>query len=189
LFYGVCSVVEACNPVKIKVSGQIRTYTPYFFSITFNMEDKDLYWLAGWLEGEGSFVGKSGNQTKCGIVGACTDEDVIIRVASLFESSYVKSNRRSNDKPHWKDVYKTSIHGNRAKILMLKLYPLMGKRRQEQITKVVNSYQPSKHKFTEELIKEIKSLSGIMSQSKIAQKFDTDRTTINKIINDTYMRL
>ena len=150
------------------------------------MKNEDLYWLAGWLEGEGSFIGKSGNQTKCTIQAACTDEDVIARVATLFESPYVKSNRRSTDRSHWKDVYRTTLHGERAKILMLTLSPLMGKRSQEQIKKAVDSYQPSKYKFTKELIAEIKSLSGIMSQKKIAQKFDTDRTTINKIINNKY---
>lgn len=87
------------------------------------------------------------------------------------------------------DVYSTRLHGQEAKELMLTLSPLMGKRRQEQIKKAVEGYQPSKYKFTEELIVEIKSLSGVMSQSKIAQKFDTDRTTINKIINNKYMEL
>lgn len=151
------------------------------------MKNEDLYWLAGWLEGEGSFMGKCGTQTKCTIQAACTDEDVIIRVASLFDRDYQKLNRRPNGKDHWKEVYRTTLHGEAAKELMLKLSPLMGKRRQEQIKKAIDSYQPSKYKFTEELIAEIKSLSGILSQDKIAQKFDTDRTTINKIINNKYM--
>lgn len=147
------------------------------------MKNEDILWLAGWLEGEGSFLGKG----KCIICGACTDEDVIVRVASLFGTKHYKQNKRESDKPHYKDVYKTALHGERAMNLMNKLYPFMGIRRQTQIKNALKGYTPRKEKFTKEVIEEIKSLSGKFSQSKIAERFCTDRTTINKIINNKYI--
>ena len=150
------------------------------------MNREDLFWLAGWLEGEGSFVGSSNGQTRCVIRAASTDLDVIEKVAKLLGSNVIEENKRPKGKEHWKTVYYTMLCGEKAKNLMLEMYPLMGNRRQMQIDSAVNNYKPHEKKFNVEVVSKIRALSNSVSQSEIARMFDTNRTTINKIINNKY---
>ncbi len=67
------------------------------------LQNNDLYWLAGLLEGEACFF----PQTDKYPVGFCvetTDEDIIKRVCSLLGSTYCKPTKRQN---HHKQSYKT----------------------------------------------------------------------------------
>ncbi len=122
----------------------------------------------------------------CKIQGCSTDEDVIAKVAKLLGSGYRKLNRRHNDKLHWKDVYQTILCGQPAKDLMLKLEPLMGERRKIQLRNAVDNYRPRKIKYTPEVLEEIKELCKTLSQDEVARRFNTARTTVNKIINGRY---
>lgn len=104
------------------------------------MEGKYLYWLAGILEGEGSFLpGPPSNPNVPRISVMMTDEDVIGEIAGLFGRKYhkyVPSN--SNHKP----CFVVLLTGRKAIDLMTKLKPLMGKRRQAQIDRAIASYDP-----------------------------------------------
>jgi hypothetical protein len=147
------------------------------------MEDKDLYWLAGWLEGEGSFLhGAPSRPTLCGIHGSSTDEDVVIRLSQLLGVKYHKQQKRKSDKPHYKDVFTIRITGHLAKDLMLKLKPLMGNRRQQQIDAAVNSYVVTKTMMTKDKLDKIKQLLGEgLSLRKIASLVDVDKSTVCNI--------
>lgn len=150
------------------------------------MNREELFWLAGWLEGEGSFISSSNGQTRCVIRAASTDLDVIKKVANLLGGIVHKENKRPNGKEHWKTVYCTAQYGKKAKNLMLEMYPIMGNRRKIQIDNAVNNYKPQEKKFNAEIVSKIKLLAGTMSQKDIAKMFNTARTTVNKIINDKY---
>lgn len=89
------------------------------------MSETDVAWLAGWLEGEGYFgVAPSGSPI---IQVSCTDKDIVEKASKLMGSNGVKF--QSRRKPHWKDVYKTHLHGQSAVNIMKLIRPYMGERR------------------------------------------------------------
>ncbi len=106
------------------------------------MLESDIYWLAGLLEGEGSFIAPPPSEpNKPRISIAMTDKDIIKRVANLFGLSYIyesKDKRSSKWKPYFQVVFK----GKRAAVLMRSLQPLMGERRRQQIDEALKDFVP-----------------------------------------------
>lgn len=94
----------------------------------------DIVWLAGLLEGEGSFQIFKDAQGRpyCMIVMGSTDLDVMQTVSSLWDSAITKSVRAG-----YKDYYQTNIKGSSAAALASRLFPLMHSRRQQQISKML----------------------------------------------------
>lgn len=104
------------------------------------MDRKDLYWLAGLLEGEGSFMKGAPCEAKYPRIKLhMTDLDIIQRVATLFEIKYICTIKEKNT--NWKDSYSILVKGKRAVRIMNELYPLMGTRRKQQIENAIG-YQP-----------------------------------------------
>jgi hypothetical protein len=95
----------------------------------------DIAWLAGLLEGEGSFVFKGSRATPC-ISLQTTDRDVLLRAAGIME---VKEQNfwRPGGKASYKPVYTCRAHGTRAISWMMTIYSLMGERRQEKIREII----------------------------------------------------
>lgn len=111
------------------------------------MEETKLYWLAGILEGEGSFMKPSPSSKNAPTISLqMTDEDVVRRVYDVVgRGSFYKCGNIRNIK--WKPTYKFVLKGEGAVNLMRTLYPLMGNRRQQQIDNALNfskTYQPDK---------------------------------------------
>jgi hypothetical protein len=100
------------------------------------MEDSDKHWLAGLLEGEGSFYAING-RTPC-ISIQMTDEDVVRRVARLFGGRAVMG--RAGQREHHKPSWTTRVRGNPAADLMRMLQPLMGQRRRQQIDAALDGF-------------------------------------------------
>jgi hypothetical protein len=152
------------------------------------MEDKDLYWLAGWLEGEGSFLhGCPSMPNMCAINGASTDKDIIEKLSTLLKVKCHKQKRRKSDLPHYKTVYSIRLSGQLAYDLMAKLRPLMGIRRQEQIDKAMSGYKVKRVKLTKHKLDKIKELiSTGLSLRKIAAEVDVDKSTVGHIKNGKY---
>jgi hypothetical protein len=91
--------------------------------------DIDLGWLAGILEGEGSFFQLKAFPGQPIISLGMTDEDVVARAAKLMGISY-----HSDILPSGKTRYKFMIRGRpRAGRIMGTLHGLMGERRRGQI--------------------------------------------------------
>ena len=63
-----------------------------------------LYWLAGILEGEGSFMkGVPSNPNSPRIAIQMTDKDVLEKVAAIFKVSVCRAGvARQRKHPHWK---------------------------------------------------------------------------------------
>ena len=145
------------------------------------MNTKDKYWLAGLLEGEGSFMVGPPSDKHIPVVSLqMTDQDVVQRVADLFGVTiYYKS---SNNVKH-KDCWTTRLKGQRAVEVMKEILPLMGQRRQSQIKRAVESYKPAYRNLTEKIVSKIKSEldKGNLTQSQIAKKYGFRRETICRI--------
>jgi hypothetical protein len=106
------------------------------------MDEKDLCWLAGFLEGEGSFIAATKTNPHPCIQVMTTDEDVIARASRLFGTKH--------SGPHWpsasgpvkptKPRWTARLNGAGAVQLMRRLFPLMGERRQMQIVRAIYSW-------------------------------------------------
>jgi hypothetical protein len=97
-------------------------------------------WLAGLLEGEGSFMtGPPSEPRSPVLVISMTDLDVIARVAAIFG---VKVQRARQRDKRWKDAWAARVRGRGAVELMLVVRPHMGERRRAQIDRAVASYVP-----------------------------------------------
>lgn len=99
----------------------------------------ELYWLAGWLEGEGSFVRPPPSDPKRPrIVGVTRDLDVAREVARLLGVTPSRSYTDRARERGWSPTWQLLCRGRRAVALMEALHPLMGARRQAQICEALS---------------------------------------------------
>lgn len=99
------------------------------------MLNVDLNWLAGILEGEGSFIFSNGSPR---ISIGTVDEDVAIKIHSIMECTGSIFEDKTETS---KTFYKVNLQGIAAIDLMKALYPLLGLRRQEKITDILEEYR------------------------------------------------
>lgn len=112
------------------------------------MERDDLMWLAGLLEGEGSFFrGPPSEANRPRISVHMTDEDVIQRIATLLDCNYHTVAPRCE---RWKVSYRVILRGKQAVTLMGVLKPLMGNRRRSQIERALVVLSAEKSSLHEE---------------------------------------
>ncbi|MBE2271111.1 MAG: hypothetical protein IAE80_22935 [Anaerolinea sp.] len=141
-------------------------------------------WLAGILEAEGSFCPAPPSAPNSPYISlAMTDEDIVARVGDIFDVKHQLIRRRDT---HHKDYYLLRLKGMRAVEFMRLLYPKMGQRRQAQIARVIDTYQPhdaSNHrpgaKLTADNVRRIRErLAAGESLSNIAAEFDVSYSSI-----------
>jgi hypothetical protein len=95
------------------------------------MSSAELHWLAGWLEGEGSFQSPPPSKPACPRISAqARDRDVVAEAGRLLQ---IKPTFEKARREHWSPIWRVLLQGRRAIASMLSLEPLMGKRRREQI--------------------------------------------------------
>jgi len=148
------------------------------------MLDRDRHWLAGFLEGEGSFMKpppSSPNQPY--ITVQSTDEDVIQRAAELCGLKYQKVKNRHPEK--WKQSYMLCVRGGKAVAWMKLLRPLMGKRRSSQIDRALESYDPDRNaRYRCRIVlpspKVLRRMHQKMSLRQIAVKYGCNHETVRK---------
>lgn len=99
---------------------------------------KDIYWIAGILEGEGSFSNESNSPR---IRLKMTDRDIVNR-ARLILNSDVEIKTIPETYPN-KETYYITITGNIAVQWMYTLYPILGIRRRLRIKGIVESWKNS----------------------------------------------
>lgn len=100
-------------------------------------DSKDVYWLAGLLEGEGSFLKpRPSTPTIPRITIEMCDKDVIERVAYIFGVNYIYHRKPRND--HRKGGYGVASAAKNAVKIMQAIYPIMGERRKKQIAEATN---------------------------------------------------
>jgi hypothetical protein len=96
---------------------------------------EDTIWLAGLLEGEGTFDLHRGRYPRVRL--GMTDRDVVGRAASLLDASIRLSLHAAPAKPTWH----TEISGARAAEVMRAILPHMGARRSQKIATILANVQ------------------------------------------------
>jgi hypothetical protein len=150
------------------------------------MSEKDLYWLAGLLEGEGSFLkGPPSAPHQPRISLSMTDEDVIKRVSSLWGVKHHPVGKTRCLAKRWTPAFGVCLKGSKAAVLMEQLYPLMGRRRQSQIQCALACYQIKPHPTTRldrEKVAEIKlKLANRVPVKEIAVEYKVNVSTIYQV--------
>lgn len=152
------------------------------------MDETEIAWLAGLLEGEGSFLKPPPSDPgRPRISLEMTDQDVVERVAKMFEISYIHTKRYANVKH--KDGFRFLLRGQRAVRLMEVLSPYMGTRRQAQINEVLNSYTEKPAdiaKLTDEAVRDIRSKR--VSMRKFAALYGVAKGTIQRVQQGNYYK-
>jgi hypothetical protein len=112
------------------------------------IESADLHWLAGLLEGEGTFLaGPPSAPRSPAVQVAMVDRDVVERAGALLCAAVtVVPSRREG----WKTAYCVRVRGARAVLWMKRLRPLMGTRRRDQIDRAMASYAPDPRRLLSE---------------------------------------
>lgn len=148
------------------------------------MTESDFHWLTGLLEGEGSFLsGPPSAPNSLRIALTMTDEDVVARVASLWSVAYHEVRQQRSRAMGWKPNYYVHLRGKPAVELMERLLPFMGQRRQQQIRRALESYNPHlRNKLLPEQIAAIKvQLAEGHKHAELARQYGVDRSTISHI--------
>jgi Recombinase len=174
------------------------------------MTELEASWLAGLLEGEGSFNWYASEKEygKPTVKLAMTDFDIVERAAKIMGAKTVKSVKTERpdrlESLNYKPMFKCIVSTTKAAVLMEKILPYMGERRSAKIKELLdlwikrpgykatslairsgNILRWDKQRLqdnTLNLIHEL-SLNG-MSQYKIADKLNTEnvptRTGVGK---------
>ena len=106
------------------------------------LETKNLYWLAGILEGEGTFSVKqslSGKFTPR-ITIEMSDLDVIDKVKLLMSPATLVRTRKRGESTY-KIMYSFSVYGITAIEWMMTLYALMSIRRKAKISEIIGIWK------------------------------------------------
>lgn len=93
----------------------------------------DLFWLAGLLEGEGTFDLHKGRYPRIRL--AMTDRDTVGRAATLMDAKI----RLSLHPLPYKATWHTEISGERAAEIMREVLPFMGARRSQKIAEILGA--------------------------------------------------
>lgn len=91
----------------------------------------DILWLAGLLEGEGSFDSHRGRYPRIRL--AMTDRDIVGRAATLMDTTIRLTLHEAPSKPTWH----TEVSGGRAAAIMEAILPHMGARRSQRIAQAL----------------------------------------------------
>lgn len=134
---------------------------------------EDLHWLAGLIEGEGSFLAGPPSAPRSPIVQvSMVDRDIIERAGALLGSGVtVVPSRREG----WRTAYCVRIRGARAVRWMERLRPLMGTRRQAQIDRAIASHAPDPRRLLddERATEALARLAAGESVRQVAERFGT----------------
>jgi hypothetical protein len=97
------------------------------------LEIKDIYWVAGIIEGEGCFyINKHQKSPQTRIEVKMTDKDIINRLQQITKLGLIY--HVPTDSTRHKDCYEWRVNKQPDVIgLLMTIYPLMGKRRQAKI--------------------------------------------------------
>ena len=104
------------------------------------MEFLPHYWLAGILEGEGTFMSGPPSEPNSPIARICmTDRDVVARAALLLGRAVTPVPARQAD---YKPPYLAQVKGHDAVGLMRAVRPVLGPDRQNQVDRALKSWAP-----------------------------------------------
>ena len=121
-------------------SHSLKSHPMYAFEM--HLTNDEAHWLAGLLEGEGSFLhGPPSAPNSPRIALEMIDADVVERAANLLHVNYIYRGHRHPERG-WKPSYRIALKGVDGVRMMLALRPLMGSLRQSQIDGALRDYAP-----------------------------------------------
>ena len=98
---------------------------------------EDLYWVAGFLEGEGSFC-------RCGgtiqVSASQVEKDPIDRLSKLFNGNVLYAERDHSINPTWSNYYRWCVYGENAELIMKAIFPIMSPKRKNKISELLSWY-------------------------------------------------
>lgn len=97
---------------------------------------KELYWAAGFLEGEGNFHFSKAKHLS--VQCAQVQKEPLDKLQKMFGGSLYL---RQHDNPKWNDAHIWHAVGNRAASICMTLYELMSTKRREQIKKALAQWK------------------------------------------------
>lgn len=101
------------------------------------LSSSEIGWVAGLLEGEGSFFLAASNRQPR-VQMQSTDHDVLLRLHGVIGAGCINTvGPRPNRKPCWQYSMGTR---NDIDLLLRQIYPMMGRRRRAQIDVVLASF-------------------------------------------------
>lgn len=115
------------------------------------MKTHEIYWLAGILDGEGSFTidfrnERSKKYPSIRVNVGMTDEDTIFKLQEITGVGYISSSFL----PSGKEIYQWQIAKQQdVAALIMTIYPLMSKRRKQRIEELLfiwRSYLPRRQR-------------------------------------------
>jgi hypothetical protein len=113
-----------------------------------NKSREEIAWIAGLLEGEGSFYLNHGNGHAVIIAVCMTDLDVIENAANILGGT---GNIYAQEKGKFKTTYTFRVYGSDLSVEWMNiLYPLMGIRRQQRIREILefwNNREDKSHRM------------------------------------------
>ena len=133
--------------------------------------DGDLHWLAGLLEGEGSFLTAPPSAPRSpALQVSMVDRDVIERAGALLGSSVAVIPARREG---WRTAYSVRVRGRPAVLWMRRLRPLMGARRRGQIDRALASHgsDPTRRLDDQRATQALEGLAGGESVGDVAKRF------------------
>lgn len=98
---------------------------------------RDLYWAAGFIEGEGCFHLVAG--TQAGIMVSQKTIGPLERLQKIFHCGTIY--RQPKGQLQWR------VYSRRAIAIMMTLYSLMSKRRQQKIEEILTIWKCHKYKY------------------------------------------
>ena len=150
------------------------------------ISQKDLFWLAGIIEGDGCFSYTNGKPI---IQISMTDSDVVERAAKIFNSGVYES--KFVKKSSHKQIYTTFIKCSKALVFMDELFPLMGHRRQQKIQEIkdivcqknLNKKQSEYNRLVKFKDDFISLRKKFMSFREIGVLYDAHYEVIRQVVN------
>lgn len=101
--------------------------------------ERERYWLAGYLEGEGAFTHNRGSPM---VEVNTVDADIIERVQSIWMTRYyivVNIHTRPPRQEGYQRQYHLACYGNAARAVMADVAPLLGARRRARIAELIGA--------------------------------------------------
>ena len=144
-----------------------------FVSSPADVTPEELHWIAGLLEGEGSFFPGPPSKPNLPIIQIqMTDEDVMRRLGHHLGRTPVACTPKME---HWRPTWKFRVVGRQAVRWMEALRPLMGERRQRQIDAAIASFAPQDRQLLDDLAAQaaLDQLAAGASVRDVAEEFGT----------------
>ena len=141
-------------------------------------------WLTGLLEGEGYFTTSHRAIT---IALNMTDADIVHRAATLLDGQVYGPLGRSHIAPHHRDIFRAQIKGPRAAGWMMTMYPMLGRRRREQVGLAIRRWRSMVYRRTSPLVERAivdAWKSGRRNKSSLGRAFGVSRGTVYRIVED-----